>query len=69
MTDINELMERDPLDLTDTDLMKIIEYERSQRKNFNLTGKAKTTKPKASTKTKKQPDLPELDVKVDLSDI
>lgn len=47
MSDLNELMDRDPLDLSDEDLDGIIEYLRAQRVNF-LAGnkKAGTNKEK-----------------------
>jgi len=47
MTDIAELFRRDPLDLTDDDIEKIVEHYRKARAAFNLTSKpTRKTKPK-----------------------
>ena len=47
MSDIAELFDRDPLNLTKQDLMKIIESLRAQRANWNLGVKgAGSMKPK-----------------------
>jgi hypothetical protein len=45
MSDLAELFERDPLQLSDQDIDRIIADLRERRKTFNTTGKA--AKPKA----------------------
>lgn len=44
MSDLDELMSRDPLDLSDADLKQIIEYHRNQR--ARRAAGEKFTKPK-----------------------
>lgn len=67
MTDhnsIQELIERDPLQLTDRDLTAIIEHFRKTRVTFLTTGKAPSA---VSKPTKAQKLIAEL--KLDLGDI
>ncbi len=67
MTDIAELFQRDPQDLTKDDISLIIEKFRASRHQFNLGNKmAGSTKP-PTEKQKKLMDLGDaLNIKLDL---
>lgn len=56
MSDLTELFNRDPLELTDPDIDAIIEKLRSMRHAFNA-GAATAAKPKAPAKSTLLPDL------------
>lgn len=63
MSDIADLFQRDPLQLTEEDLSTIIEKFRAARGQFNLGNlRAGSTKPP----TAKQQLIDKLDIKVDL---
>jgi len=64
MTDINELFNRDPLELTDDDIGKIIKEFREKRAAFN-SSPAKTKKaPAPKTATQKAASKLDLDFKL-----
>ena len=64
MSDIEELMERDPLNLTADDLDALIEYFRSTQAKYNLGNmSAGSTKPK----TERQKQVSAIAAKIDLS--
>lgn len=68
MSDINELFSRDPLQLTDDDITKIISYYRENRRLFN-SNPVGTDKPKAKAAPKvsaKQKAALSLDLDLDL---
>lgn len=62
MSDIAELFSRDPLDLTDIDIVKVIDFYRQSRANFTLAGPAKRGKPAAEPAAKLSLDNLELDI-------
>ena len=65
--DLNELMMRDPLDLTDDNIDSIIGAMRDRRTRFNLGDtKAGSAKPKAPPKALKGLDSDVLDLEVKL---
>lgn len=56
---LNELFERDPLELTEENIETVVEGLRAQRKNFDLGIKpTKTAAAKKTTKTKAAKEAP-----------
>lgn len=60
MSDLAEIFERDPLQLTKLDLEKTVAYYREMRAKFVQAGEKKITKPKAAKPTGVQLDLGDL---------
>lgn len=59
MTDLAELFSRDPNQLTKTDVTELIDFYRTTRSNFNLTG---TARPAKSAEPKKAVSLSNLEL-------
>lgn len=65
---IQELFDKDPLELTDQDLDIIIAKFRTDRMNYLQPPEAKTKKA-AGSSTKKLPAAPELDLGISMDDL
>lgn len=65
-TDMNELFNRDPLELSDQDVDKIIAYMRERRALFNAAPAAGKKKPASSNLTEGQQAAMKLDLNLSL---
>ncbi len=60
MSDLSDLMNKDPLSLTKDDLTQIVEYHRKTRENYVAGVKA----PKAKAASGPKPDLKQLAIEI-----
>lgn len=70
MNDLDELFSRDPLNLTDQDLDKIITAVRAQLAQFNLDGKSqRPAKPKVKKSLDAKAARPAAQLTINLEDL